>query len=74
MNAAILWGSVNVWNRLAASVRNSVLSFMVVTLTTAPELLFCDAASGLDVDLLTLELEYTFGVVKPLDGLEPGAC
>lgn len=66
---------MNVWNNSAAVVRNSVLSLIVVTLTTEPVLVFCEPLSVFElVDLFTLELEYTLGVVKPLEGFEPGAC
>jgi hypothetical protein len=66
---------VNVWNKLAASVRNSVLSVIVVTLTEAPESDFCEPVSAFEVvDLLTLELENTLEVVELLPGPEPGAC
>lgn len=60
MKAAILWGSVNVWNSSEAEVRNSAVSEMLVTLIFRPGALTvvgcCPIVVASD-DLLTEELE-----------------
>jgi len=77
VNAARRDGSVKVWYSSAAVVRNSALSVSVTTLTEGPFVLdwvvvgarFCS-----EEDLLIEVLEMYFGVEKPLDGFDPGAC
>merc|ERR1712137_573243 len=74
VKAAIRWGSVNVWKSCSASVRNSCWSLREVTLTCELPVLAVVELFDSSPDLLMEEFCRVRGVLKPDEGLLPGAC